>query len=194
MPRIVDHDERRRDLARAVWGLMREEGLEAVTIRAVADRSGWSSGAVRHYLPSREAILTFAAEQLRSEFEQHLRNRPVTGDSVADFRSLLMAVLPLEENTRSMLEIWLVFIGAAVSGKTSAVRALVYDDLSRLLAEGLEAVAAEDRIPAGNVQALTIEVHAVLDGLSGHLLLDHITSQAAESAIDHWLQRAISAG
>lgn len=191
MPRIVDHEERRRDLARAVWALMREEGLEAVTIRAVADRSGWSSGAVRHYLPSREAILTFAAEELRSEFARHLRARKLTGEPLADLRSLMLAVLPLTDNTKSMMEIWLTFVGAAVSGKTSAERAIVYGDLNDFLVDALGAVCS---VPQHAVPTLALEAHALLDGLAGHRLLDQIDDRDAEVAIDNWLGRAIPRG
>jgi AcrR family transcriptional regulator len=194
MPRIVNHDERRRDLARAVWTLMREEGLEAVTIRAVAERSGWSSGAVRHYLTNREAIITFAAEQIRSEFAEHLRSRPITGDPLRDLRSLMLAVLPLTENTKSMMEIWLAFVGAAVSRKSFAERASVYGDLHDFLIEHLTAVAAVGRISPADVPTLGIEGHALVDGLAGHRLLEQITDQDAETAIDNWLRRAIPMG
>lgn len=189
MPRIVDHDERRRDLARAVWSLMREEGLEAVTIRAVAERSGWSSGAVRHYLPNREAILAFAAERVRSEFAEHLKARRVTGDPLADLRSLMLAVLPLHEGTKSMMEIWLAFLGAAVTGRASAGHAIVYDDLNGLLIDALQALATAGCVPDADVRGLAVELHALLDGMAGQRLLDHITDEDAERVIDSWLRR-----
>ena len=51
---MVDHERRRAELIDVVWQLIVEDGLPGITIRRVAERSGWSSGAVRHYLPTRE--------------------------------------------------------------------------------------------------------------------------------------------
>lgn len=193
MPRIVDHQQRRRELTRAVWLLMREEGIEAVTIRAVADRSGWSSGAVRHYLPTRDAILTFAAEQIRVDVERHLNARPLTSDAVLDLRSLLLCMLPLTAQGRFMLEVWLAFVGSAVTGQTPGESALVYDLLHEMITRSLDDVQRSGRMSIGHPVALAIELHALLDGLAVHLLLEEITPQAAEAAIDSWLARLISA-
>ena len=191
MPRIVDHDQRRRDLSRAVWELIREEGLKAVTIRAVAAGSGWSSGAVRHYLPTREAILAFAAEELRNEFKLYLQSRPITGDPVVDVRALLIRYLPLDDFGKSMLEIWLAFVGVATSGQSGAKRANVYDDLNEMLTDTIGSLATAGHVEMGDVPTVTVEVHAMLDGLSGHLLLGQVTEQGAEDAIDSWLARVV---
>ena len=76
MPRIVDHDQRRQELVRHVWALIRREGVDGVTIRNLSEQSGWSSGAIRHYLPNREAILNFAAGQV-SDVEGDLHVVPL---------------------------------------------------------------------------------------------------------------------
>jgi AcrR family transcriptional regulator len=48
MPKVVDHEQRRGELAAAVWSLASREGLEAVTVRRVAEEAGWSTGALVH--------------------------------------------------------------------------------------------------------------------------------------------------
>jgi AcrR family transcriptional regulator len=60
MPKVVDHEERRTELATAVWRLASREGLEAVTVRRVAEEAGWSTGAVVHYFADKEDLLLFA--------------------------------------------------------------------------------------------------------------------------------------
>ena len=40
MPKIVDHEARRAELAEAVWRLASRDGLEAVTLRGVAAEAG----------------------------------------------------------------------------------------------------------------------------------------------------------
>ncbi len=60
MPKIVDHDERRLALADAVLALIAREGISAVTTRAVAEESGWSTGVLNHYFGSRHELLLAA--------------------------------------------------------------------------------------------------------------------------------------
>lgn len=57
MPKIVDHDERRRELAQAALTVIGRSGLEAATIRAVAEESGWSTGVLKHYYTDKEELL-----------------------------------------------------------------------------------------------------------------------------------------
>ena len=78
-----------------LFDLIRREGLDGVTIRNLSRQSGWSSGAIRHYLPTHDSILTFAAEQLPRAVEQALRALPLQGPPQAQLESFLLALLPL---------------------------------------------------------------------------------------------------
>ncbi|NLZ97477.1 MAG: TetR family transcriptional regulator, partial [Micrococcus sp.] len=49
MPKIVDHEQRRRELAQAIWSIIALRGLSAVTLRSVAAEAGVSMGTVQHY-------------------------------------------------------------------------------------------------------------------------------------------------
>lgn len=193
MPRIVDHEARRLELTAAVWAIIRDEGTQAVTIRAVADRSGWSSGAVRHYLPTREAIMTFAAQQVAERSRAYLEAIPLTGELRDDFRRVALATLPLDDEMRLMLEIWLAFVGDAVSGAESAQHALLYDDLHAFLGEALGAFAEAGWLPADAVPVAAIELHGLLDGLAVHMLLRQASNEDAERAFDRWLDRTLVA-
>ena len=60
MPRLIDADTRRRDIARATWRLVLREGLDAVSVRNVAREAGLSTGSVRHSFSTQAELLTFA--------------------------------------------------------------------------------------------------------------------------------------
>lgn len=64
MPKVVDHVERRKQIARALWAVVARGGFEAGSARAVAAEGGWSLGALRHYFDSQEALVEFAAWEL----------------------------------------------------------------------------------------------------------------------------------
>ena len=59
MPRIVDHEQRRQDIARVVSRLVLEGGAEAVTIRAVAKACGYSTTIVCHYFRNKHEMLSY---------------------------------------------------------------------------------------------------------------------------------------
>ena len=48
MPRKVDHDERRRHIVGALLRIAGTQGLDAVSMREVAQEAGVSLGAVQH--------------------------------------------------------------------------------------------------------------------------------------------------
>lgn len=55
MPKVVDHERRREDLARAVWAVVARAGVDGATVRAVATEAGWSIGALRYYFATQAA-------------------------------------------------------------------------------------------------------------------------------------------
>lgn len=57
MPRIVDHEERRRQICDVMLEIVAEHGIPGVTIRGVAERSGWSTGVIGHYFHNRQDLL-----------------------------------------------------------------------------------------------------------------------------------------
>jgi AcrR family transcriptional regulator len=115
MPKVVDHEERRRELAAAVWRVIAARGPEAVTIRDVAAEAGWSSGALRHYLPTREDLLVFAFRLAGERATERIR---AAGD--VPVGELLEHALPLDDERRQEALIWFAFVGLAPTHPTLA--------------------------------------------------------------------------
>jgi AcrR family transcriptional regulator len=57
MPKIVDHDQQRRELLLRSFDLFRRRGYDNVTLREIAREIGASTGTLYHYFPSKLAIL-----------------------------------------------------------------------------------------------------------------------------------------
>ncbi len=66
-----------------------------MTIRDVAAEAGWSSGALRHYLPTREELLVFAFQLAGERAAERIR---AAGD--APVGELLEQALPLDDERR----------------------------------------------------------------------------------------------
>lgn len=108
MPKMVDHEARRRELAGAVWRVIAARGPEAVTIREVAAEAGWSSGAMRHYLPTRDDLLVFAFRLAGERASERIR-----GAGGAPVERILEEAMPLDEERRQEALIWFAFVGLA---------------------------------------------------------------------------------
>lgn len=192
MPRIVNHDLRREELAQHVWELIRREGIGGVTIRNLAQQSGWSSGAIRHYLPDRESILAFAAEQLNTRAEQRGYALPLTGYPFTDFQQLLHLFLPLDDETRLWMEVWLAYLSAAVREESYAdTHGILFKNISAVLRQFLTEFARYGWLPHHTPEQAATELHALVDGLSIHLLLKQITPEQARDTLDAALERML---
>lgn len=56
MPKIVDHDQYRRELLNQCFDLFAERGYASLTMRQIAQDLGVSTGTLYHYFPSKEGL------------------------------------------------------------------------------------------------------------------------------------------
>lgn len=119
MPRIVDHDARRSELADAVLDIIARLGTAAVTLRAVSDISGWSTGTLNHYAGNRDGLLKIALERaaastrktyLSAEVEEHSDGWPF-----ARLERILNETLPLDDRRLALTRIFIFYLAEAVS-------------------------------------------------------------------------------
>jgi AcrR family transcriptional regulator len=175
MPKVVDHEDRRRELAAAVWRIAARHGLAAVTVRAVAVESGWSSGALRHYFPGRSDMLLFAVDHAIDEV-RHRTAALATGDAtgpdepgraLAVVRAFLAQLLPLDEQRRVESEVWLELAVRALTDPELRERRRQVDGLVRdAVASAVEWLDRHGLVGTGRDRPLEVRrLHALLDGL-----------------------------
>ncbi|MER7987758.1 TetR/AcrR family transcriptional regulator [Streptomyces noursei] len=197
MPRQVDHEERRRRIAEAVCALADSSGLEGVTLRDVATRAGVSMGAVQRCFRTKQEMLVFAldhiGERVTERVSARARTRTTTTADPADPASSTLArvlgeVALVDEAHRAEARVWLAFVAqAAVTPELAAVLRNRYAELHPLLVRLLSESRADSPVPDGGVDAgPDHEPHqaartllALADGLTTHVLIGHLTPQAA---------------
>jgi AcrR family transcriptional regulator len=114
MPKIVDHDARRAELAAAVWRLASREGLDAVTMRRVAAEAGWSTGALAHYFDDKEELLLFAFETVADRVGRSIvKAAERARDPLELVRTQLVEGLPIDAERRAEVRVWFAFLGLA---------------------------------------------------------------------------------
>lgn len=105
MPRTKgDHEARRRDVSEAVWTVLAARGFGGLTMRAVADELGASTGLLTHYFPAKRDLLAHALDLL--EVRTASRPRRAAGSGLEAVRAVLLDVLPLTAEATATNRIW----------------------------------------------------------------------------------------
>ena len=151
-------------LLRAVAGIVAERGLDAVSVRQVAERAGVSIGAVQHHFPTKDALLLAAVEHVSTAFRADLERRLDGCPSYAEaLRILLLRLVGAEPDDRASTAVWLAFTArAAVDPGIAAVHRREWADLEETLTDLLRAAAPERPDPADDAA----ELLALADGLA----------------------------
>ncbi|MCF6427071.1 MULTISPECIES: TetR/AcrR family transcriptional regulator [Amycolatopsis] len=171
VPKIVDREQRRREIAEAVLRLIAREGIEAVSVRTVATEAGLSAGAVQKYFATRDELFRFAFDLTGEYIEQRWMRVP-QGHLLTMLRALVAEALPLDDQRRAEVIVVLAF----------AARAAVLPEWADHLREGYEFMRAQtadflgqaqrhghvrDDLDAGKLADVVV---ALTDGFAQHLL------------------------
>lgn len=97
MPKVVDRGARRLAIADATLRLAARDGLEAVSIRAVAAEASMSAGAVQKYFATKDELLLCALDLSDERLVRRWQELP---DDAA-LTEYLRQVLPLDDHRRA---------------------------------------------------------------------------------------------
>lgn len=195
MPKVVDHEERRRELAGAAWRVILRDGVEGVSIRSVAAEAGWSAGALRHYFATKEELLAAAARLVKERVVGRLEGGVVRGAPPREaVRAVLCEVLPLDEERREEGKVWLTFAAhSLVDPRVAEEHEIVFDgvrELCRLLVRRL----SEDGLLLSGLgeEEEAARLHALVDGLALHGLLGRLGEEEMLAVLDAHLAGIIA--
>jgi AcrR family transcriptional regulator len=169
VPKIVDHEQRREELAAAVWRLAARDGLEAVTIRAVAAEAGWSTGALHHYFSDKEELLLFAFQTVADRVGRRVTAaREAAAEPLALVRELLAIGLPLDAERRAETRVWFAFLGLALTRPVLArAQRAAYRHWRRLVADALREAQKRGELDRRvDVEREAAGLVALVDGLA----------------------------
>ena len=174
VPKYVDHEKRRRELARAAHRVAGEGGLEALTVRAIAKEAGYSTGVLAHYFANRADLLLAAFREVyegaitRAQAQVRLDGE----DPVSTLLDALFEALPLDDERRADTTVWFAFLGLA-AGNPDLQREGA-DRYQRWRAFLQEAVVAAHPEPITTAEAQRIATYlaALVAGLGVQALFD----------------------
>ncbi len=167
MPKIVDADQRRQELAEATARVIARAGVDAASMREIAAEAGWTTGTLVHYFANKHELLDFT---LRASIERRSAQRSERVDlSPAEaLRATLTGALPTDDDTRVHWIVTVALAGAAASDTAlAATQREAYRDYRSYL---IELLAAMPLIDDEHVEAERLI--GLVDGIALQALFD----------------------
>ncbi|WP_424216808.1 TetR/AcrR family transcriptional regulator (plasmid) [Streptomyces sp. BI20] len=207
MPKKVDHEARRQEIAEALWRIATARGLDDVSLRDVAAEAGISLGRLQHYFRSKDEMLLFALRHVNVLAERRIRER-IEGAAVARgrapgarelLRECLLGLLPLDEHSRVGNLVGVAWLARAMHDERLAAEAR--EGVPALtaflgdLARAARAEAGTDEGAGGSGVGAAAEgalLLATVDGLTTYTLLGVHTPDEAVALLDAHLARVLA--
>jgi AcrR family transcriptional regulator len=115
MPKIVDHEQRRDEIALVACQVVARHGFEQATIVRIAREAGYTTGMVAHYFDTKQDIIIAALRLILRRIEERLT--PADAPRQADLLALLSEALPLDETRYTECAFWIAFWGQVPADK-----------------------------------------------------------------------------
>jgi len=115
MPKVVDHAVRRAELVDAAWRVIAGEGLEAATMRRIAEAAGCTTGRVTHYFDSKDDVLVAALREVHRRAGERMIRHIGGADVATVLLEVLLEALPVDQDRQLEWKVWLAFWGRAAA-------------------------------------------------------------------------------
>jgi AcrR family transcriptional regulator len=203
VPKRVDHEERRRQIADALLRTAATRGLHATGMREVAAEAGVSLRLVQYYFGTKEELLLFAMQRLAVQFGGRVQARisrlketenPVSPRDV--IAAILTEGLPADDERRTFSVLYTAYFALSLTEPTLAIAPLVKNSgvVIDVVAAQLRAAQATGDTPAHldpDLEAFSLL--AMSAGLGTSVLGGQSSVEQAQAVIDYHLDRLFPA-
>lgn len=200
MPKVVDHAQRRTEIAFALWQVIYEQGIEAVSFRSVAQAAGVSIGRVQHYFADKDELVLHGCRQMvAAAVQDHGQHSDTVDLSAARARllDLLSATLSDREEFRIGASVWAAYQAKAVSDPDIAAvvtDALVgrTDALAELLATARAATPGCGPSPTAIDRTDALRLASLSEGCAQRVLVGALSAHEAHDLVRAEVDRCLA--
>lgn len=196
MPKRVDHEERRGQIAEALVRVAGRRGLHAVGMRDVAAEAGVSLRLVQYYFGTKEKLLLYGLRHLTDRFTARVGARlRALGENPgprATAEALLLTSLPTDEESRTFHLLYSSYAILSVTDEVLAAQPFIDSpDAAEDALAGLLRRAQEDGLADPGVDARTeaISLLAMAAGMGTSVLVGQRPPKSAAAVLRHHLDR-----
>ncbi|MFE9243593.1 TetR/AcrR family transcriptional regulator [Nocardiopsis sp. NPDC006938] len=185
----ADSDPRRTEILHAVWGVIAQSGMGAVSMRNVAATAGVSVGRIQYWFHSKDELIRASlvamlggAERLHADATEGVDDREALWELVGH-------PIPRAETARAGVSVFHQYVAAAVHHPALAALLAEAKDGEEAEATRLLARLAPD-LPDPREAARALM--ATADGLSLRVLIGGLSSAEAERTLGDQLDRLLA--
>jgi AcrR family transcriptional regulator len=203
VPKRVDHEERRRQIADALLRTAAKRGLHATGMREVAAEAGVSLRLVQYYFGTKEELLLAAMQQLAVQFSDRVLARiqriRETGNAASPrevIAAVLTEALPADDERRTFTLVYTAYLALSLTDPALAIGPLARNSgiVSDVIAAQLRAAQAAGDMPGPldpDLEAMSLLTMSA--GLGTSVIAGHSSARQAQAVIDYHLRRLFPA-
>ena len=203
MPKRVDHEERRRQIADALVRVAATRGLHATGMREVAAEAGVSLRLVQYYFGTKEELMLAAMQQLAAQFSERgmarIKRVKETHNPVHP-RDIIAAILaeglPADDERRTFNIVYTAYFALSLTEPALAIAPLIRNSAAvmNVIAAQLRAAQAAGDTPAHlDPDQEALGLMAMSAGLGTSVLGGQSSPEQAQAVIDYHLNRLFPA-
>ncbi|MGW6820795.1 TetR/AcrR family transcriptional regulator [Streptomyces sp. NPDC055005] len=196
MPKRVDHEERRAQIAEALVRVAGRRGLHAVGMRDVAAEAGVSLRLVQYYFETKEKLLLYGLQHLTDRFTARVGARlaaagPAPGPR-ATVEALLLASLPTDEESRTFHLLYSSYAILSVTDEALAAQPFIdnpdaAENAVTALIDGAREAGLAD--PGVDARTEAISLLAMAGTLGTSILVGQRSPESSIEVLRHHLDR-----
>lgn len=188
------HAMRRRTLIESAWWLFAQQGFDSVRISDIARRCSLSTPTVHYYFASKQELF---AEVLRYSiklaYDRQVAELEGISHPVRRLKRLIELQLPNGEQGRAEWSIWLqTWVKLAVGEEGMSPHTPGYQRWGKTVRDTIAAGQASGHIVNEDVEVLTTELTALIDGMGIKVLTGLLSVSAMYQHICRYIDRNIS--
>ncbi|MDJ0620538.1 MAG: TetR/AcrR family transcriptional regulator [Calothrix sp. MO_192.B10] len=154
---------RRLEVAEAAWRVIVRDGLDRTSMRAIAQELGCTTGVVTHHFRDKQELILFALNQVTQRLQTGMEVAIEKMSGVERLVEMLFAFLPLDNERRDILKVWVAFLGYAIGRESlmaehqrcaAQLREVIIQELRKLQSAELIRADVEPEIEANALLAL----------------------------------------
>jgi len=178
MPKIVNREKKRSEIASKAMALLAKKGFQATTIQDIADAAGLGKGTIYHYFKTKEEILLVVSEALFQETERSLGAALLRiNEPMEKMTALIEEALRVTEDVENLFivytELWVMSCHSDHYKDFMVVINRLHNDLinlvERMIDEGKKkGIWTKDT----DAKALASYLVASFDGVIAHYMMD----------------------
>ena len=187
----MSQQNRRLEVSEAAWRVIVREGLDRTSMRAIAQELNCTTGVVTHYFRNKQELILFALHQVTERLQVMMQAAIENLAGVERLVAMLLAFLPLDQERKEILRVWVAFLGYAVGRdelmvehqqSAAKLRTVIIQELEALQSKDL---IRADLVPQVEANALLALVNGV--GIDSLIQAKHLGPEQQEAIIKRYI-------